>query len=240
LPVGTEAQTGMETLAPYEQLVQSGKLVAIGELAAGVAHEINNPLFAILALSEFLLKELEPGSRPYERAELIHTTGLEIKEIVRGLLDFARESSDERSALSLDDVVRQTVDLVRRTNMNKGIQIVETYEPVMIDASGSQLKQLILNLLGNARHASPDGGEIHVSVGREGADAIVIVADDGPGVDAAVRERIFEPFFTTRRYSGGTGLGLSIGLGIAQAHGGSLALVDEGPGATFVLRLPTV
>jgi two-component system NtrC family sensor kinase len=230
----------MEALAPYEQLVQSGKLVAIGELAAGVAHEINNPLFAILALSEFLLKELEPGSRPYERAELIHTTGLEIKEIVRGLLDFSRESSDERSVLSLDDVVRQTVDLVRRTNMNKGIQIVEAYEPVLIDASGSQLKQLILNLLGNARHASPDGGEIHVSVRREDADAMVIVADDGPGIDAAVRERIFEPFFTTRRHSGGTGLGLSIGLGIARAHGGSLALVDGGPGATFVLRLPAV
>jgi two-component system, NtrC family, sensor kinase len=230
----------METLAPYEQLVQSGKLVAIGELAAGVAHEINNPLFAILALSEFLLKELEPGSRQHERAELIHSTGLEIKEIVRGLLDFARESSDERSALSLDDVVRQTVDLVRRTNMNKGVQILETYEPVQIDASGSQLKQLILNLLGNARHALLDGGEIHVTVRREGADALVIVTDDGPGIDASVRERIFEPFFTTRRHSGGTGLGLSIGLGIAQAHGGSLALVDEGPGATFVLRLPAV
>jgi two-component system NtrC family sensor kinase len=228
----------METLAPYEQLVQSGKLVAIGELAAGVAHEINNPLFAILALSEFLLKELEPGSRPYERAELIQKTGLEIKEIVRGLLDFAREGSDERAVLSLDDVVRQTVDLVRRTNANKGIHIVEAYEPVLIDASGSQLKQVVLNLLGNARQASPDGAEINVSVRREGTDALVTIADDGPGVDTAVRDRIFEPFFTTRRHSGGTGLGLSIGLGIAQAHGGSLALLGEGPGATFVLRLP--
>ena len=228
----------MEALAPYEQLVQSGKLVAIGELAAGVAHEINNPLFAILALSEFLLNELEPGSRPYERAELIHKTGLEIKEIIRGLLDFARENNDERAVLSLDDVVRQTVDLVRLTNANKGIHIVEAYEPVQIGGSPSQLKQLVLNLLGNARQASPDGGEIHVSVRREGGEAVVTVADDGPGVDAAVRERIFEPFFTTHRHSGGTGLGLSIGLGIAQAHGGSLALVGESPGATFVLRLP--
>jgi two-component system NtrC family sensor kinase len=228
----------MEALAPYEQLVQSGKLVAIGELAAGVAHEINNPLFAILALSEFLLKELEPGSRPYERAELIHQTGLEIKEIVRGLLDFARESTDERAVLSLDDIVRQTLDLVRRTNMNKGIEFVEAYEPVMVDASGNQVKQLVLILLSNARHAFADGGEIKVSVRRERNDAVVTVADDGPGVDPALRERIFEPFFTTRRHSGGTGLGLSIGLGIAQAHGGTLALVGDGPGATFVLRLP--
>jgi two-component system, NtrC family, sensor kinase len=228
----------MEALAPYEQLVQSGKLVAIGELAAGVAHEINNPLFAILALSEFLLKELEPGSRPYERAELIHQTGLEIKEIIRGLLDFARENNDERVVLSVDELVKETVDLMRRTNANKGIHIAESYEPVLTDASGSQLKQLVLNLLGNARQASPDGGEIVVSVHRDGPDAVVTVADDGPGVDEAVRERILEPFFTTRRYTGGTGLGLSIGLGIAQAHGGSLALVGEGPGATFVLRLP--
>ncbi len=238
MPVGTDDQTGMEVLAPYEQLVQSGKLVAIGELAAGVAHEINNPLFAILALSEFLLKELEPGSRPYERAELIHKTGLEIKEIVRGLLDFARENNDERVVLSLDALVGETVELMRLTNANKGIHIVESYEPVRIDASGSQLKQLVLNLLGNARQASPDGGEIVVSVRREGADAVVTVADDGPGVEASVRERIFDPFFTTGRYSGGTGLGLSIGLGIAQAHGGSLSLVGEGPGATFVLRFP--
>jgi signal transduction histidine kinase len=127
---------------------------------------------------------------------------------------------------------------MRRTNANKGIHIAENYEPVLTDASGSQLKQLVLNLLGNARQASPDGGEIVVSVHRDGPDAVVTVADDGPGVDASVRERIFEPFFTTRRYTGGTGLGLSIGLGIAQAHGGSLALVGEGPGATFVLRLP--
>ena len=228
----------MEALAPYEQLVQSGKLVAIGELAAGVAHEINNPLFAILALSEFLLKELEPGSRPHERADLIHKTGLEIKEIVRGLLDFARENSEGRAVLLLDDAVRQTVDLVHRTNANKGIQIVETYEQVMVDASGSELKQLVLNLLGNARQACPDGGEINVSVHRDGADAVVTVADNGPGVDADLGERIFEPFFTTRRHSGGTGLGLSIGLAIAQAHGGSLALTANGPGATFVLRLP--
>jgi signal transduction histidine kinase len=228
----------MEALAPYEQLVQSGKLVAIGELVAGVAHEINNPLFAILALSEFLLKELEPGTRPHERAELIHKTGLEIKEIVRGLLDFARENGNQRTVLSLDGLVGQTVDLVRLTNANKGIRIVETYEPVLTDASASQLKQLVLNLIGNARQWSPDSGQINVSVRREGADAVVTVADDGPGVDAALTERIFEPFFTTRGHSGGTGLGLCIGLGIAQAHGGSLALMDEGPGATFVLRLP--
>ena len=111
-----------------QQLVQSGKLAAIGELAAGVAHEINNPLFAILGLTEFLLKEAEPGSKAQQRLELIQQTGLEIKEIVRALLDFARENAEERHVVALDDVVRSTVDLVRRTNAHKGVELVDTYE----------------------------------------------------------------------------------------------------------------
>jgi len=231
----------MNALAPYErELVQSGKLAALGELAGGVAHEINNPLFAILALSEFLLKELDEGTKPHERARLIHETALEIKDIVRSLLDFARESSDERAVVALDDVVRQTVDLVRRTNAKKGIALAELYpgEPVLVEASAGQLKQVFLNLLGNARHATPDGGEVAVRVRRDGEHAVVEIHDDGPGVDPAIRDKIFEPFFTTRRGSGGTGLGLPVSLGIVQAHGGTLSVAETGPGATFVARLP--
>jgi two-component system NtrC family sensor kinase len=229
----------MDTLARYEsQLVQSGRMAAIGELAAGVAHEINNPLFAILALSEFLMKELEPDSKQLERAELIHSTGLEIKEIVRGLLDFARENTDERSLVSVDDVVRKTVDLVRRTNMRKGIAIVERYESVDVQASSGQLKQLVLNLLANARAATPDGGRIVVEVRPEGNDAVVSISDNGPGVEAELRSRIFEPFFTTRRSEGGIGLGLSVSLGIARMHGGTLELASGDEGATFTLRIP--
>ena len=111
-----------------QQLVQSGKLAAIGELAAGVAHEINNPLFAILGLTEFLLKEAEPGSKALQRLELIQQTGLEIKEIVRALLDFARENAEERHVVPLEEVVQSTVDLVRRTNAHKGVELVDSYD----------------------------------------------------------------------------------------------------------------
>ncbi len=113
-----------------QQLVQSGKLAAIGQLAAGVAHEINNPLFAILALTEFLLKDSIPGTRERERLELIQETGLEIKEIVRALLDFARENADERHVVPLEDVIRATVDLIRRTNAHKDVELVDTYDDV--------------------------------------------------------------------------------------------------------------
>ena len=224
-----------------QQLVQSGKLAAIGELAAGVAHEINNPLFAILGLTEFLLKESEVGSKAHTRLELIQQTGLEIKEIVRALLDFARENAEERHIVSLDDVVRSTVDLVRRTNSHKGVELIDDYEgsDVLVNASPNQLKQIFLNLIANARQAMPEGGTVLVNVRRVGDLAVATVADDGPGIEPAVADRIFEPFFTTKRLTGGTGLGLSVSLGIAEGHGGRLTVASElGAGATFTLCLP--
>jgi PAS domain S-box-containing protein len=224
-----------------QQLVQSGKLTAIGELAAGVAHEINNPLFAILGLTEFLLKESEDGSRARHRLELIRETGLEIKEIVRALLDFAGENAEERHLVQIEDVVRSTVDLVRRTNAHKGVELVDRYDAAdaLVLASQNQLKQIVLNLIANARQAMPLGGTVHVEVSRLGTHALVTVADDGPGIDPALLSRIFEPFFTTKRDLGGTGLGLSVSLGIAESHGGTLIASSEpGVGARFTVRLP--
>jgi PAS domain S-box-containing protein len=231
-----------ERRAFERQLIQSGKLASIGELAAGVAHEINNPLFAILGLVEFLLLEAEHETKAHERLTLIQGTALEIKEIVRALLDFARERSDEHSVISLADVAAQTVELMRRTSAAKQIDIVERYsdEPVPIEASSSQLKQIFVNLISNAKHALKDGGgTITVEVGRDGEFAWAEVRDTGPGLSEDVAARVFEPFYTTRRDIGGTGLGLSVSLGIAQAHGGSLVVDSKpGEGAAFRLRLP--
>jgi two-component system NtrC family sensor kinase len=224
-----------------QQLVQSGRLAAIGELAAGVAHEINNPLFAILGLTEFLLEESEPGSRAHRRLVLIQESGLEIKEIVHALLDFARENAEERRVVPLEDVIRSTLDLVRRTNAHKGIELVETYDGAgaEVHASPNQLKHAVLNLIANARQAMPNGGTVRVDVRRDGDSVVTSVSDDGPGISPEARDRIFEPFFTTKRLSGGTGLGLSVSLGIAQSHGGTLTVSSEpGAGATFTLRLP--
>jgi PAS domain S-box-containing protein len=224
-----------------QQLLQSGKLAVIGELAAGVAHEINNPLFAILGLVEFLLKEAEPGTKQHERLSLIQQTGLEIKEIVKALLDFARERSDEQGVVSLQGVIAQTVELMRRTSAAKTIEIEEVYcdETTLVNASPNQLKQIFLNLLTNAQQAMPDGGRVKIELAREGDWVQASVVDGGPGIPQAIRHRIFEPFFTTKRPMGGTGLGLSVSLGIAQMHGGDIiARSEPGSGATFTLRLP--
>jgi PAS domain S-box-containing protein len=225
-----------------QRLIQSGKLASIGELAAGVAHEINNPLFAILGLVEFLLMDSEPGTKSHERLEVIQGTALEIKEIVRALLDFARERSDERSLISLSAVAAQTVELMRRTSAAKQVEIVERFSDVdvRVEASANQLKQIFVNLISNSKQALKDtGGTITVEVGRDGDVAWAEVRDDGPGIPEHVRARVFEPFFTTRRDTGGTGLGLSVSLGIAESHGGSL-VVDStaNGGATFRLQVP--
>ena len=224
-----------------QQLVQSGKLAAIGELAAGVAHEINNPLLAILGLTEFLLLETESGSKQHERLQLIQQTGQEIKEIVRALLDFAREHPETQRVVELESLVQTTIALVRRTNAHKGVEFVERYNAggAAIRANGDQLEQVVLNLVANARQAMPNGGVVRIETLRDNDHVCLVVADEGPGITDEMQERIFEPFFTTRRGSGGTGLGLPVSLGIAEAHGGSLTVFSEaGHGAAFTLRLP--
>jgi PAS domain S-box-containing protein len=232
-----------ERRAFEQQLIQSGKLASIGELAAGVAHEINNPLFAILGFVEFLLGDAEPGSKAHERLTVIQDTALEIREIVRALLDFARERTDERAPISLTDVAAQTVSLMRRMSAKKDVEIAERFGAgdVMVDASANQLKQIFVNLISNAQQAMPGGGTITVEVGRDGDVAWAEVRDTGPGIPTEEVARIFEPFYTTRRDRGGTGLGLSVSFGIAQAHGGGLVVESEpGEGAAFRLRLPAL
>jgi two-component system, NtrC family, sensor kinase len=224
-----------------QQFLQTGKLAAIGELAAGVAHEINNPLFAILGLVEFLLRDADEGTKSHERLALVQETALEIKEIVRALLDFAREGSDEQLLVPLRDVTAQTLELVRRTHAAKDVELVERYadEPLRVRASPNQLKQVILNIVTNARQAMPTGGTLTVGLERDGDTGVISVSDTGGGIDAAALTRIFEPFYTTKRTIGGTGLGLSVSLGIIEAHGGTIAAESEpGRGTVFRVRLP--
>ena len=133
------------------------------------------------------------------------------------------------------------VTLVSRTNAHKGVELVPAYADgdALVRASSNQLKQILLNLITNARQAMPDGGTVWVDVRRDGHEAVVVVADDGPGVPSEHAGRIFEPFFTTKGAGAGTGLGLSVSLGLAQAHGGTLVLdTNRERGAAFVLRLP--
>ena len=221
------------------QLATTARLASIGRLAPGIVHEINNPLFAILGLVELLLGDAEPGSRAEARLRLIQQTGLEIKEIVRALLDFARQRPEEPRLVSLNEVVARTVDLVRRASLAKGVEIVEHYgdEPTPVLARAGELEQVVVSLVANAEEALGERGTVAVDVAREGELAVARVSDDGPGIAPENVERVFQPFFTTRR--GASGIGLTVGRTIAELHGGELTVRSTpGAGTSFELRLP--
>jgi signal transduction histidine kinase len=221
-----------------DELVATGKLTALGSLSTSVIHEVNNPLFAILGLVEFLLRDAEPGSKAHGRLELIQRTGLEIKEIARALLDFARERPGNLDTVQLDEAASTVAQLFRLASAAKGVEVVERLESVSVLGRRSELRQLLLSLLLNSKQALPDGGTITVEVRREGADAIMRVSDSGPGVPAELGERAFDPFVTSRGDAGALGLGLTVARVIARRHGGELTLEPSAAGATFVARLP--
>lgn len=224
-------------------LLGASKATAVGELAIGLAHELNNPLFAMLGLVEFLLEETEPGTKAHQRLELVQQSGLEIRDLLRLLLDFAREPEDELGTVALGEVARAAVALARCTSPARDIDVVEQLGggPVLVEGSANRLQQALLHLLTNAYRAVPLGGTVTVSVRLDGSWAVATVDDTGPGIPDELAERVFEPFFSTRRGSGGNGLGLTLARAIARMHGGELiAGRTPGRGARLELRLPAL
>jgi PAS domain S-box-containing protein len=230
-----------EDLALRDQLVHSERLSAIGELIAGVAHEINNPLQTIIGCTELMLDEPEGVNRT--DLELVRKEAMRAGQIVRNLLAFARRGVSDRTPIDLNDLVRATAELrdyhLQQINIKLVLRCAPRPLPVAVNRE--EIRQVILNLLLNAEHAivsTAGGGTITVETSGNGAVQMVEVTDSGPGISPELRGRIFEPFFTTREVGEGTGLGLSISLGIASSHGGVLALADSPSGARFRLTLP--
>jgi PAS domain S-box-containing protein len=226
-----------------EQLIHSERLSAVGQLVAGVAHEINNPLQSVMGFTELLL---EAEQRPEARRDLeqIRTHASRVALIVHNLLLFARRDTLERSIADLNEIVRSTLALRSFDLQAERIGVRQEYgdDLSMILANRGQIQQIAVNLVLNAEHAIRGmrrPGTIGVRTGQAGDSVFVEVSDDGPGVPDDLAGRIFEPFFTTKPVGQGTGLGLSISLGIAQAHGGSLAVVPSARGACFRLTLPS-
>jgi signal transduction histidine kinase len=223
------------------KVLERWRLAAVGQLAGGIAHEINNPLFAILGTVEFMLEEAPRDPELRERLERIQRAGVEIRETVRSLVDFAREPLAETRLLSLEDVCVDIVRLVRRATLGRGVELREVYpaEQVSVRACASQVKQVLLALVLNAQQAQPEGGEIELRVERRAEDGLVHVRDRGPGLDARARELAFEPFLTTRLDRGASGLGLTVARSLARLQGGDLEVASRrGRGSVFTLRLP--
>jgi len=243
--VGVERDIS-EELSLRDQLVHTERLSAIGELVAGVAHEINNPLQTIVGSVELLLEErLDPSSR--KDLEVIRKEAARAGQIVRNLLSFVRRSAPDRTPTDLNEIVRAVVELreYHLQQRNIALEIGLNAAGAQVIVNREEIQQIVLNLLINAEQAilsssssEKISGKITVRTFGSGRQQVVEVADDGPGVAPDLRGRVFEPFFTTKEVGQGTGLGLSISHGIASAHGGSLELCSGQRGACFRLTLP--
>ena len=223
------------------QLIQSAKMAAVGELAAGIAHELNNPLNSVLGSAELLLERAELDGRDRERLESIARQAYRASDIIRNLLDFARQRGTLRDWADVNQVVGDSLSLLRQRLENGGVALGEEYAdglpPLLLDAS--RIKEVFLSLALNALQAMPAGGRLVVRTEQRGDRVAVTFADDGEGIADDVLPRIFEPFYTTRPVGQGTGLGLSVSLGIVQDHGGTMQVDSRpGEGATFVIWLP--
>jgi PAS domain S-box-containing protein len=230
------------------QLVQAAKMSALGQLVAGVAHELNNPLSVVIGYGQLLLARDVPA--PVRRPiELMVAQGDRMAKIVRNLLFFARQRPPERGAVNLNQVLEETLALRRSQLTLSGIAVSAELAPDLpaIAGDAQQLQQVFLNLLLNAEQAIGEGrsegrrgGRIVLCTGTT-ADRTVVraeVTDDGPGIPAEALARLFEPFFTTKAVGAGTGLGLSVSYGIVQEHGGRLTADSGGGRTTFAVELP--
>jgi signal transduction histidine kinase/DNA-binding response OmpR family regulator len=225
------------------QLVQSTKLAAIGELAANVAHEINNPLTTVLGFASFIAERLPEGDPTREELNLIQEEAARARDIVRDLLQFSRQRDFMPESADLNVVLDQVVGMVRRQGALGMIAVNTDYAPelpsVQIDIS--RIKQVFLNIINNAVYVMPNGGELTISTSPAEHGVTVAIRDTGPGIAPEHLDRIFDPFFTTKPEVSGTGLGLSVSLGIVQSHGGSIDVQSEvGKGTTFTVMLPFV
>nr|MDP9323540.1 ATP-binding protein [Acidobacteriota bacterium] len=240
--VGVERDTTDE-LKLRDQIVHSERLSAIGELVAGVAHEINNPLQTIIGSVELLMEECTTPAMQRD-LELVRREAGRAGQIVRSLLSFVRRSTPDRKAVDLNEIIRATVELRQFYLQQNNFTVSVELQPGAVQAlvNREEIQQIILNLVMNAEQAmelSGKGSRITLRSYTAGRDHVVEVLDDGPGIGLELRGRIFEPFFTTKEVGQGTGLGLSISHGIAAAHGGSLELGHTaGGGACFRLTLP--
>jgi len=236
-------------LSMERQLFQSAKLAAIGEMAAGVAHELNSPLTAIIGNSELLLRKPMKPEIQDKLLEDIKTCGQRSKRIIQNLLTFSRQDSYAFEPLQINDVVRASLSLVAYQISKSNIQILENpgkgIPPLM--GNKQQLEQVIINLILNARDALEGVPDAAITIStavieseRDGQPAVAVrVADNGCGIPAAVIDNVFNPFFTTKEKTRGTGLGLSVSLGIAQTHGGHIQVESSaGHGSLFTLIVP--
>lgn len=229
-----------ELRSTQDQLIQSTKLAAVGELAGHIAHEINNPLTGILGYASLLIEtETDPDRK--EQLKIIEVEAMRTRGIVKKLLDFARQVEPKRERVNINQIIKVVLSLIIGPAKASNINIVEEYcdelPEILIDVN--QIEQVFLNIINNSMDAMPKGGILAIKSYLDGRYAAVSISDNGKGIRPEILSRIFEPFFTIKENVSGAGLGLSVSLGIIERHGGKIdAESSVGKGSRFTVRLP--
>ncbi|NTW34526.1 MAG: HAMP domain-containing protein [Syntrophobacteraceae bacterium] len=224
-----------------QQLIRSEKLASLGKLSAGVAHEINNPLTGILNLSQLLMDEFPEESEAHQDLKLIVRETIRCRGIVRGLLDFARQTAPEKASIEINGVIQEILQIVTNQESFQNIRVETLYDPEIprIMADLDQLKQVFFNVIVNASEAMGGNGELKIVTRWEQDRSRIAVhcIDNGPGISEKNLNRLFDPFFTTKEM--GTGLGLAISYGIIRAHRGNIEVRSKlGEGCEMIITLP--
>ncbi|MGB8952186.1 MAG: cache domain-containing protein [Candidatus Aminicenantales bacterium] len=231
-----------ELVEIQSHLIQSEKLASLGKLAAGIAHEINNPLGGILIYSHLLLEETEKNTLHHENLKKIVKETTRCKDIVKGLLEFARPREPAMSLTDVSEVVEKALSIMERQALFQNITIQKKYSSLpRIIADGSQLQQVFMNIILNAAEAMNGHGTLTIKTHLDKTAEWIFIefTDTGHGIKEEDKQRLFDPFFTTKEVGKGTGLGLAISFSIIQKHQGTIAAQSQlGKGSTFTVKLP--
>ena len=223
------------------------KLASMGTLAAGVAHEINNPLGVILGFTDLLLEKYPPDSQEYDMLKTIEKQGLNAKRVVENLLNFARHKEHKEEIVDINKNIETVLAVMNNTLLLNKISVTKQMQENLpcITADSGELQQVFFNIITNAIHAMQGGGALTITTRSFNNDTVEIsIADTGHGIKKEHRNRIFDPLFTTKDVGKGTGLGLSVSYGIVMKHGGAITFEtktkeeSEETGTTFIIAFP--
>ncbi|ADW18177.1 multi-sensor signal transduction histidine kinase [Desulfobulbus propionicus DSM 2032] len=235
-----------------EQLVSSEKMASVGQMAAGIAHEINTPLGIILGYAQLMMDDFDKDSETYQNLEVIERQTKASRKIVADLLKYSRQSGSARETVDVNEIIEDAVAITEHSLNLSHIKVLLTLAPDLPPIVGDpeKLRQVVVNLINNAHHAmeGQGSGELHLATrfDRQTGKVIAEVRDSGHGIPEHIKARIFDPFFTTKPVGKGTGLGLSVSYGIIQEHGGTIEIESpvsgpagtQLPGTLFRLALP--
>jgi two-component system NtrC family sensor kinase len=242
------AKKSEEIQKAHRQLIQAEKLASLGQLAAGVAHELNNPLTGVISFAHFILQRT-PETQKEDRndLEIIIEQAERCAKIIKSLLTFSRIHQTDKHIININDVVKDTLEMIKTNEKfyHISFNIQSSTSPLYIKGDATQLQQVFLNILINAADAMKGKGNIslitRIGECKEGLCAEIILSDTGPGIPETEIEKIFEPFFTTKPVGKGTGLGLSVSHGIVKNHGGTIDVSTiKDKGTTFSIKIPLI